>query len=639
MIRSRQKRPLLTARDNDLIKTKEDNGNRTIRTHSSFYSEAWEHMQLPVIITGTDFEIQYVNPAFATFTGYTLDEIAGQTPYYLFSDTFQKMQVEWRDCIPEKGRFECQVKRKDGRNCWAEVFTGVIRRPGKAGLRLITLHDISENKRLEEALRYSEDKFTRLFDAIPIPLSITTVTDRRFIEVNKSFLDTGEMQRDEVIGRRSSELNWKDEHEADRVGKEMLEKGRATGVEMSLISKSGVLHTALLKAEVVKLGDCDYLVSASIDITDRKRTEKALQESEARFRMLSENSLSGIFIFREGRFSYVNPAFASMLGRPRDEITGCVLASFVHPEDANMVNEVMRKRLEGELTKMQYSFRCYRGDGKIVWLEALSTRLEDEGQPALLSTVLDITEQRKIEEEADRLRQVMDHVSRVNTLGELAASIAHELNQPLTAIMTNAQTILRILNRGQGHHGEIKDILEDIISDDRRAGDIIRRMREPLKRDQLTMELLDLNHLINEIYQLVRNDAAISGVRIDLALASGLPLIRGDKTQLQQVLLNLMVNALDAVKEQNTGERKIEIRSSAGKDRRLIRVEIKDTGPGITETNRAHLFELFSSTKPNGLGVGLSICKRLIHDHGGRIWQENLPEGGAGFIFTLPVKR
>jgi PAS domain S-box-containing protein len=599
----------------------------------------WAQIPLPVLLTGADDAIQYVNPAFAASSGFSLDEVAGQTPPYSFLNIPQGDSYSLRDCIQKEGRFEWELKHKNGAILWVEAFISGIKGAGQAEFTLIVLQDISERKRLEETLRISEDKFTRLFDAIPIPLSITTITDRRFIKVNKSFLDIGELNREEVIGRQSSELSWKDKQEADRVGKEMLEQGRTIGIEMSLISKSGILHTSLLKAEVVKLDDCDCLVSASIDITDRKRAEKALQESESRFRMLSENSLSGIFIFRDGRFSYVNPAFASMLGCPRIEIVGREFSSFVFPEDRSMVNEVIRKRLIGENPKTPYCLRCFRGDGKIVWLEALSTRLEDQGQPALLTTVLDITEQRKVKEEVDRLRQVMDHVSRVNTLGELAASIAHELNQPLTAIMANAQTALRIINSGQDNTGEIKDILEDITSDDRRAGDIIRRMREPLKRGQLALESLDLNNLVSGIYQLVRSDAVIADVTIDLALAAGLPLIRGDKTQLQQVLLNLMVNALDAVKEQKAGQRRIEVHSSLDQEGRLIKVEIKDTGPGITETNRKHLFELLCSTKPDGLGVGLSICKRLIQDHGGRIWQENRPEGGASFIFTLPVER
>ncbi len=605
---------------------------------SLIYHKLWEQMPVPVMINGYGDTVQYVNPAFTGLTGFSPEEVAGQKLSHLFDFVHQGDKSGQIISFQKEGNFEGKLKKKNGTALWVEAAITPFETGNQSGIQLIILHNITESKRLEEALCLSEEKFARLFDAIPIPLSITSLEDRRFIEVNKRFLDIGELEREEVIGRQSSELKWKDEKEADRVGKEMLEEGRTTGIEMNLISKSGVLHTSLLKAEVVNLGDQDYIVSASIDITDRKQTEKALQDSEARFRMLSENSLSGIFIFRNGRFSYVNPAFASMLGRTRDEIVGHELLTFVYPEDRNTLNETMQKRLNGELTKMPYYFRCFRGDGKTVWLEALSTRLEDEQQPALLSTVLDITEQRKVKEEVDRLRQVMDHVSRVNTLGELAASIAHELNQPLTAIMANAQTALRIINSGQVKKGEIKDILEDITSDDRRAGDIISRMREPLKRGQLRLEPLDVNNLINEIYQLVKSDASIADVAVDLELAPGLPVIRGDKTQLQQVLLNLMVNALDAVKEQKKGQRRIEVCTSVDHDR-LIKVVVNDSGPGIPDAGREHLFELLCTTKPDGLGVGLCICKRLIQDQGGRIWQENRPEGGASFIFTLPVER
>jgi PAS domain S-box-containing protein len=598
----------------------------------------WKQLPYPVVVTATEYSIQYVNPAFEVATGYPVAEILGQPPPYSFWPGEYGARYK-RDLSGEKsGRIEWQIKRKNGKNWWAEVSQAHPDKTGRYPYHLFLLIDISARKQLEEDLRQSQEKFNSLFDAIPIPLAISSLPEQRFVQVNKSFLMIGELEREEVIGAQSMDLRWKDHAEAERVAKESLEQGRTDDIEMSLISKSGQLHTSLLKAEVVKLGERKYVVSASIDITGRKKTEKALQESEARFRMLSENTLSGIFILRNGQFSYVNPAFAAMLGRSREDLVGCNPVTLVHPEDWEMVDEAFHRRLKGEQTNLQYDFRCLRGDGKIVWLEALSARFEDEKQPALLGTVLDITEQRRVKEEADRLRQVMSHVSRVNTLGELAASLAHELNQPLTAIMANAQAALRMVNNGPVNSREITEILEDIASDDCRAGDIIRRMREPLKRGQLTLEMLDVNYLIKEIYQLVRNDAVIAGVAIDLKLETGLPPIKGDRTQLQQVLLNLMVNALDAVKERTVGPRWIEVHSTADPGR-LVKVEVRDSGFGIPENNRERLFELLSTTKPDGLGVGLAISKHLIQDHGGRIWQENRPEGGASFFFTLPMER
>jgi two-component system sensor kinase FixL len=488
-------------------------------------------------------------------------------------------------------------------------------------------------------LRTSYEFSRTLLQSGPYPVLVTGL-DTSVQYVNPAFENLTGFTSAEVLGQKSPYPWWPPEKipEYERANLEGR-KIELNKLERYYQKKNGeVFWVAIHIAPVKYEEETRYFIANWVDFTERKRAEEALQESEARFRMLSENSLAGIFIVRHGRLSYVNPAFAVMLGRPRNELVGCIPSSLVHPEDWNRVNEAIRMRLRGEQTNTQYNFRCLRGDGKIVWLEALSAGFEDQRQPALLGTVLDITEQRQAEEEVDRLRQVMAHVSRVNTLGELAASLAHELNQPLTAIMANARTALRIINSGQIDIAEIKEILEDVTADDKRAGDIIRRMREPLKRGQLTLELLDVNNLIGEIYQLVRNDATIAGVTIDMKLAAGLPKIRGDRTQLQQVLLNLLVNALDAVKERLAGQRWIEVRSTAGHDR-LIRVEVSDSGPGIPEINREHLFEPLRTTKTDGLGVGLSISKHLIEDHGGRIWQENRSEGGARFIFTLPVEQ
>jgi PAS domain S-box-containing protein len=597
----------------------------------------WERMPWPVLAVSDDDVIQYLNPAFSKLSGFSVDELSGQTPPYSFWSDNQQKLYQQGSSLQKKGGVDWQLKNKNGTMRWAEGYITPVRETDKAGVRWITLTDITERKRLEEALGVSEENFKKLFDAIPIPLSIASVPENRFVDVNKSFLDIGGLTRDEVIGKHNHDLEWKDAAEAERVEKAILNGGRTADVEINLLSKSGKLHTSILKAEIVELNHQRFLVAASIDITERKRAEKALQESEARFRMLSENSLAGIFIFRDGRFAYVNPAFAEMLGRTRDELTACDLVDIVHPEDLDSVNEANRKRLMGEQNNIQYGFRCLGPDGKTIWLEALSARFEDEKHPALLGTVLDVTEPRKVKEEADRLQQAIAHVSRVNTLGEVAASIAHELNQPLTAIMANAQTAIRIINKGEANSQELREILEDIASDDRRAGNIIRRMREPLKRGQLTLERLDVNNLINEIYPLVRTDATIAGVTIELKLGCGLPMIKGDRTQLQQVLLNLLVNALDAVKDQINGQRWIELRSSVDNER-LVKVEVSDSGPGIKEINREHLFEPLWTTKPDGLGVGLSISKHLIQDHGGEIWQENRVEGGSRFIFTLPIE-
>jgi PAS domain S-box-containing protein len=477
-----------------------------------------------------------------------------------------------------------------------------------------------------------------VLDSAPYPILVTGL-DSSVRYVNPSFEKLTGFTVAELTGQKCPYPWWPPEKIPEYNAAN--DEGRKKDLNKLLriyFKKNGEYFWAVVYiAPVRSHGNTLGFIANWVDVTERKRTEAALQESETRFRMLSENSLSGIYIFRHGRLSYVNLALAEMLGRSREELTTCELDALVHPEDREALNENMQNRLRGEQTHIPYTCRCLRGDGKIIWLEMLATRFEDEGRPSLLGTVLDITEQRQAEEEADRLRQIMAQVSRVNTLGELAASLAHELNQPLTAIMINAKTALRLIGDGQGHNEEIKGILKDIAYDDKRAGEIIRKMREPLKRGTLASELLDIRELVKEIYPMVKADAALAGVTIDLNLASGLPRVRGDRTQIQQILLNLVVNALDSVKGLTAGHRWIEIRTAI-ESSGYLKIEVSDSGPGILEVNRKYLFIPLYTTKPEGLGIGLSICKNLVEAQGGRIWQENRPEGGARFTFTLPAE-
>jgi PAS domain S-box-containing protein len=477
-----------------------------------------------------------------------------------------------------------------------------------------------------------------VLDSAPYPILVTEL-DSSISYVNPSFEKLAGFTAAELAGQKCPYPWWPaekiSEYEAanDEGRKKDLNK-----LERLYVKKNGEYFWAVVYiAPVRSRGNIRSFIANWVDVTERKRTEAALQESETRFRMLSENSLSGIFIFRHGCFSYVNPALAEMLGRSREELTTCDVEMLVHPEDRESLNENLQKRLRGEQTHLPYTCRCLQGDAKVIWLEMLAARFEDGGQPSLLGTVLDITEQRQAEEEADRLRQIMTQVSRVNTLGELAASLAHELNQPLAAIMINAKTALRLMNDGRANPEELRGILKDIAHDDKRAGEIIRRMREPLKRGTLALELLEVRDLVEEIYPMVKADAALAGVTIELSLEPGLPRVKGDRTQIQQILLNLVVNALDSVKGLTAGHRWIEIRTGQ-ENSRYIKVEVNDSGPGIPETHRKNLFIPLYTTKPDGLGIGLSICKNLVEAHGGRIWQENRTEGGARFTFTLPTE-
>ena len=237
------------------------------------------------------------------------------------------------------------------------------------------------------------------------------------------------------------------------------------------------------------------------------------------------------------------------------------------------------------------------------------------------------------ERETGQQRDQLAHLARVASLGEMSASLAHELNQPLTAILSNAQAALRLLQQG-GNDDEVRAALVDIVQDDRRASEVIQRLRAMLRKEQPKLLPLDLDVLVQEVARLYRSDLLNRRIALELALAPDLPPVRGDRVQLQQVLLNLLINAADAMV--HAERRAISIATGHGTDD-TVRVTFCDTGPGIPPGESERVFEPFVSTKSDGLGLGLAVCRTIVHAHGGRIWAENAPGGGACFRVELPV--
>ena len=249
----------------------------------------------------------------------------------------------------------------------------------------------------------------------------------------------------------------------------------------------------------------------------------------------------------------------------------------------------------------------------------------------------EITERRRAEMEAQRSRQELAHFTRVSTMGALAASLAHELNQPLTGILTNAQAARRFLGASPPVLGELDDILSDIVEDDRRASDVIQRLRELLRKGEPKLSSLDLNVLIRDVVRLLGSDAIIRNVSIALELAPGLPVVSGDRVQLQQVILNLLVNAMDAVAEVSAADRRVTVRTRS--ETQGIQVSVEDLGTGLRDDAADKVFEPFYTTKPTGMGMGLTISKSIVEAHGGLIWALNNRMRGATFHVTLPAGR
>ena len=240
------------------------------------------------------------------------------------------------------------------------------------------------------------------------------------------------------------------------------------------------------------------------------------------------------------------------------------------------------------------------------------------------------------DQEMQRLRQEMAHIGRVSAMGELTASLAHELNQPLTAILNNAQVAQQLLQSDVMDAVEMREILDDIVADDKRAADVIRRLRRLLRKGDLEYVPLDLNEIVTEVAGLVTGDAAIREVSLRLTVAPELPSVRGDRVQLQQVLLNLVLNGLDAMGAPASGDRILGIRTFRDSET-FVGVAVRDAGPGIAAQDADHIFEPLYTTKREGIGMGLAIARTIVGAHGGRLTAENNVDGGATFQFFLPA--
>jgi C4-dicarboxylate-specific signal transduction histidine kinase len=255
-----------------------------------------------------------------------------------------------------------------------------------------------------------------------------------------------------------------------------------------------------------------------------------------------------------------------------------------------------------------------------------------------VGTVIDVTERRRAEQERARLRQLeadLAHINRVSTLGELSSSLAHEITQPIGSARNNARAALNFLDRQPPDLGEVREALGCVVGDADRAGNIIDRVRDHIKKAPPRKYRFDLNKAINEVIVLARSAIAKNGVSVQARLAEGLASVEGDRVQLQQVLLNLVLNAVEAMSAVDEGTRDLLISTEQSQTNGVL-VTVRDSGPGVDPEHIERVFEAFYTTKPSGVGVGLSICRSIIDAHGGRLWADANEPRGVAFQFTLP---
>ncbi len=372
----------------------------------------------------------------------------------------------------------------------------------------------------------------------------------------------------------------------------------------------------------------------------RRKAEQSLQESEQRMAAAAAAANLGLWHYDvPSRVTWTTEHFRRILGLPPEgEPTFEEIIGRLHPDDRQMAKDAVSKAVAtGDPCRGRY--RVVHDDGSIGWIETRASldRYPRTGEPRRLNgLIMDVTQSHLLEEQSELRQQQLAHLTRVSILGELSGALAHELNQPLAAILSNAQAAQKLLERSPIRFTEIEEILGDIVSDDRRAGEVIRRVRSLLKRGTREFTEVDLNALINEAVHLTHSELLKRRIQLRLNLASDLHPVLGDRVQLQQVMLNLIVNACDAMARTPVRQRVITILSSNITNCQVC-VSVADHGNGIPKEVQDRIFEPFVSTKPAGLGVGLAITQSIVAAHHGQIWAQNAPSGGATFAFTVPA--
>jgi PAS domain S-box-containing protein len=387
---------------------------------------------------------------------------------------------------------------------------------------------------------------------------------------------------------------------------------------------------------IVLLAETIRLYAISLDNT---RLYRDLADREAKIRRLVDANIIGIFVAdRKSQIVEANDAFLRMLGYEREDLAwGHLRWTDLSPPEWRDRDLLTKAQLDSTGIVQPFEKEYFRKDGSRVPVLVGAT-LFTEGGDQGVAFVLDLTERKRAEEEHERLRQLesdLAHVNRLSMMGELAASLAHEVLHPIATARNNARAGTRFLEMSPPNLDEVREALSCVVKDVDRARDIVGRMRDHIKKAPPRREHFDLNEAVSEVIVMVRSAIAKNRINVSTNFMDGLLPVQGDRVQLQQVVLNLALNAVEAMSSVEVGPRELSI--STKQDHTGALVAVRDSGPGIDSTQLERVFQAFYTTKSSGVGMGLSICRSIIDAHGGRLWAEANEPRGAAFQFTLPA--
>src|SRR5258707_1469884 len=604
-------------------------------------------------VTGPDGEVTRVNQRTLDFTGARSveDLLNPGWKEFLHPEDFPKTANAFFHAIQTGESYENpqRVRRVDGEYRWHHVGAEPLRdREGRIiewyGLSV----DIDEGKKIEERFRCREAYLT---EAQRLTHTATAAYD-----ATKILYFSDEAFRlfgfDPLQGLPSREAVWQRIHsdDVDTVNEKIeraLRERRSFQNEFRLKLPDGTVKH--VDADILPVfsatGELVEIIATAVDVTERKRAEGTLRRGEAWLAQAQRLSQTGTWVLdgtTKRHFLYWSDESYRIWGL--DPLQGLPsrddMWERIHPDDRERVWGEVQDALR-EKRDFLAEFRILLPDGTVKYLEA-NTHHEFSPLGALLEVIctnVDVTERKRAQDERERLRQLeadLAHINRLSMMGELAASLSHEILHPIATARNNARAGMRFLEMRPPNLNEVREALACVVRDVDRANDIVGRIRSQIKRTPPRKECFDLNEAINEVIVMVRSAIAKDTISVSTRLMDGLVPVQGDRVQLQQVLVNLILNAVEAMSSVEGGTRELSIRTEQNQPGGIL-VAVHDSGPGIDPVNFDRVFEPFYTTKASGVGMGLSICQTIINGHGGRLWMRANEPRGAVFQFTLPA--